>query len=88
VAHWVLVFSGGRLLAAGVPTGDRPDLAEAYDKRVEFSGYRLTVSAKRIESLANPQPLRAFAVIGNRASELTLSSNAKRSALAWPGLSS
>ena len=59
------------MVAAGVPDGDRPDLAEAKDKAVRFSGFELEAPS------ADGARMRVFAVSGNRASELDVSTKAK-----------
>jgi hypothetical protein len=81
VADWVLVFSGDRLLAAAVAAGERPDLERAYDERVRFAGYTATARTRRPGRLAARARLRVFAVLGERASELTVGEGA-RAALA------
>lgn len=75
-APWVLVFNGRRLLAAGRPAERRVDVARAQGKAAMLSGFK--VEATSAQSDAPPvAEVRAFAVVGNRASELSLTGPAK-----------
>ena len=64
-ASRILVFAGGRLVAAVAPAIRRPDVARAYRARaLERTGYRIAFPLT-----AAARPVRVFAVAGGRASE-------------------
>jgi hypothetical protein len=68
----VLVFAGRRLIAAGPPMVERPDIAVIYSAAVEHAGFKFGVpmTAARATQLASRRRVRVFAVLGRRASEL------------------
>jgi len=66
-AERVLLFAGDRFIKAVEPSVPRPDLVEIYGQRALLAGFN--VSADLGEDASDVE-LRAFAVIGDRASEL------------------
>jgi hypothetical protein len=72
VADRVLVFSGERLVAVGVPTLERRDVADAYTNAVARSGFWLSTPAR----LAGE--LRVIAAVRETASELEFSKTAAK----------
>jgi 4-amino-4-deoxy-L-arabinose transferase-like glycosyltransferase len=71
---WVLLFAGNRLFAVARP-GPRPDIAGIYGRSALVTGF---LFAPRTAP-ADLSSLRAFAIVGDRASELPLSPAVKRS---------
>ena len=74
-ADQVLAFSDGRLVASGVPSQARRDVADHFGEGVELCGYALRLPGA---PAVDRRTLRAFGIVGRRASELTLSEPAKR----------
>jgi 4-amino-4-deoxy-L-arabinose transferase-like glycosyltransferase len=73
-ADWVLFFADGRLLAVTAGGGVRPDVAQRYGSGALFTGFGLAPDP----APADHAKIRAFAVVGDRASELPLSPAARR----------
>jgi len=79
LADRVLLFDDGRLLKTGRPTKDRPDIAEALGDRLTRSGFVIAAVTDQADEIADdPSRLRVFAAVGNRASELEASEQAKK----------
>jgi hypothetical protein len=67
----VLAFADGKLVASERPKVPRLDVAENLGRPALFSGYRFfPVLAGSEDVAADPDRLRVFAVLGDRASEL------------------
>ena len=69
-ARRILVLDGGRVLAAGAPTLDRPDVAGSIGPGAGRSGFRITFEDPRSTKLVEPGRLRVFALTEGAASEL------------------
>ncbi len=69
-ARRILVLDGGRVLAAGVPTLDRPDVAGSIGPGAGRSGFRIVFEDPRTTKLTEPGRLRVFALTDQAASEL------------------
>ena len=69
-ARRILVLDSGRVLAAGVPTLDRPDVAGSIGSGAGRSGFRIVFDDPRTTKLAEPGRLRVFALTDGAASEL------------------
>jgi Dolichyl-phosphate-mannose-protein mannosyltransferase len=77
LVDWVLFFSRGRLLAVSPSGGLRQDLASTHGPAATLAGFERSLG----DAPADPSMIRVFAVVGDRASELPLSSAAERSIL-------
>lgn len=75
LVDWVLFFSRGRLFAVTAGGGRRPDIAAAQGAPALLSGFAVAPAP----SPASRSTIRAFAIVGDRASELALGAAARRS---------
>jgi hypothetical protein len=73
-ADRVLLFGDGRLLQSVEPTGQRPDLSEAFGPGAGLAGYEFTVSTGA-GVVAKPGRVRVIALAGSGGSELATGPN-------------
>jgi hypothetical protein len=62
----ILVFAGGRLVAEGVPSVERPDVAKNLGRQAKLSGFGIRVPLQGVK----PSQLRVFALSGGDAAML------------------
>ncbi len=67
---YVLAFTGGRPLASGRPTIERPDVEKLYEEYAEQSGFVLRATAPDDGPAARAADVRVFAVAGGEAVEI------------------
>ena len=68
----ILVFAGGKLAFAGAPNIDRPDVAAAFDRpSLLRSGFAVLLPRRLVLDGAKPRNVRVFALLGNRALEVS-----------------
>jgi 4-amino-4-deoxy-L-arabinose transferase-like glycosyltransferase len=70
-ADWVLLFAGDRLIAVSAGGVPRSDVARVYGPSTLLAGFARPLGDRR-------SAIRAFALVGDRASELPLSRSASR----------
>jgi hypothetical protein len=75
-AEAVVAFVGTKAVAALKPTGERPDVAEGYNKPgLKRIGFVLSVPVASLDCSAPAEGLQIFGIVGKGASALTLLEN-------------
>jgi hypothetical protein len=69
-AQKILITANGRLVATGVPTGDRPDVARSYHSKNTRLGFTIPVPVSVLESGGRKAAVRAFGSNNRIASQL------------------
>jgi 4-amino-4-deoxy-L-arabinose transferase-like glycosyltransferase len=72
---WFLIFQGDRLIARAAGGGRRDDIARLYGRTAVLTGFGVPVSPPPV---GRREPVRVFAVVGDRASELPLAPAVRR----------
>jgi len=72
VASKILVFVAGKLVFAGAPNVDRPDVAAAFNlPSLRRSGFAVVLSRDQVMDGSMPRNVRVFALLGERVLEVT-----------------
>jgi hypothetical protein len=78
-ADAVVVFVDTKTIGAVKPTGERPDVAEGYNRPgLKRSGFAITIPLQSLDCSASDQGLNVFAIVGKTASPVDWLANTRQ----------